>query len=212
MKNLWQIIKGFFAALFVTPVYMQPVEIVANRVRIKFRDVAFPYRMGAGFPGDVNRAHPFSVEPCLQNATTPATLYGQAVLADTVGATNTVRMFGAGDSSVTDMYGVTVRPFPLQAATAPGSFGQQQLSDVTTPPGSGFPIDVLRMGYIMVKLNTGQTSPTKGATVYVRTAATSGNNVQGGFETAASTSATLSSRYTYNGPADANGNVEICIR
>jgi hypothetical protein len=193
------------------------MNVIRNKKRrvIFFRDVAIQFRMQAGFAGDVNRTHPASIEPALLNATTPPTAFGQAVLADTAGPTNTVRMLGSGDASVTDIYGITVRPFPVQASSTPGNYGATGTASApfgTAGPPALFPVDVLRAGYIMVQLNPTQASPTKGATVYVRTGATSGNNIQGGFETTASTSATLSSRYTYNGPADASGNVEICIR
>ena len=180
---------------------------------VKFRDtaqMAFQYRMPAGFAGDVNRTHPFSVEPCMQHPTTPATAFGQAVLVDT--ATNAVRPLVAADSTATEIYGITVRPFPFQQAAAAGPYGQQLFTDATPVPGAGNTIDVLRWGYIMVQLNPAQTQPKKGGAVFVRAAATSGNNIQGGFESAASTSASLSARYTYNGPGDANLVCEICIR
>lgn len=181
--------------------------------RCKFRDVAFQFRMGAGFAGDVNRTHPASIEPCLQNILTPATAYGQAVLADVAGGTNTVRAFGAGDAAATLAYGVTVRPFPSQAAA--GSTNAQMGLGAAAMPATG-PIDVLRSGYILAQLNPGQASPTKGQAVMVQTAATQivgGNTLtQGMFMTAATVAvATLDGRYTYNGPADANGIVEIAF-
>ena len=180
-------------------------------IRAKVRDVAYGFRMGAGFPGDVNRTHPANIEPCLQSATLPATLYGQAVLTD---AANGVRPFGAGDAAVTLAYGVTVRPFPQQALTA-GAFGAAALG-AAVPPGSGNEIDVLRAGYIMAQLNPGQASPIKGQAVLVQTAVTgvTGGNLltQGNFMTAATVAcATLDGRFTYNGPADPNGVVEIAF-
>ena len=36
-----------------------------NKTRQKTRDVAFTFRMGAGFAGDVNRTHPASIEPVM---------------------------------------------------------------------------------------------------------------------------------------------------
>ena len=171
--------------------------------------VAFPFRMGAGFPGDVNRGHPASIEPCLIDPTNPPTAYGQAVL--TVTASNGVRVFAAGDTGVTSIWGVTVRPFPIQASTGTayggGAFG------AATPPTTGA-IDVVRSGYVMAKLPTGAAAVTKGAAVFVWCAANSGNHVQGGFESSASggnTAALDATKYQFNGPADANGNVEISI-
>lgn len=184
-------------------------------IRAKARDVAFAFRMGAGFAGDVNRTHPANIEPALQNATTPVPLYGMPVLADTAGATDTVRPFAAGDAAVTIAYGVAVRPFPQQQAVAATQFGAAALG-ASAPPGAGNEIDVLRAGYVMAQLNPGQANPTKGQAVLVQTAVTqvvAGNTLtQGQFMTAATVAcATLDGRFTYNGPADANGVVEIAF-
>jgi hypothetical protein len=67
------------------------------------------------------------------------------------------------------------------------------------------------MGYISAKLNTGVAQ--KGGAVFIWVAATSGAHIQGGFEVAASGGNTcaLDESYSFNGPADANGNVEISI-
>lgn len=184
-------------------------KMLIKGVAAAVRDAAFQFRMGAGYPGDVNRTHPASISPELQCVLTPSTAYGQAVVADTAGATNTVRPFGAGDAALTVLWGITVRPFPTQQAAsaslgAPASFG------AATPPATG-PIDVLRAGYIMVQLNPGQASPKKGDAVLVQTQATVSTSLQGGFMTAATyTCATLDARYKYNGPADSSGVVEVC--
>ncbi len=177
--------------------------------RMKFNDVAFQYRMGAGFPGDINRAHPFSAAATLVDASAPPTLYGQAVLIDAT--TQGARPYAAGDASDTVLstpYGAVVRPFPIQQQSAT-NFGAIALG-VGAPPVSGV-IDVLQAGYIMVQLNTGVTAPVKGGRVYIWCAATSGNHLQGGYETAASSGNTveLDTRFTYNGGVDAAGVAEI---
>jgi hypothetical protein len=177
--------------------------------RAKTRDVAFPFRMGAGFPGDVNRTHPASIEACLIDASAPPTAYGQAVVTDAT--TNGVRPVAAGDSAITAVWGFTVRPFPIQASTG-GSFGAAAIG-AATPPTVGA-IDVCRSGYMMSVLNVGSAQPTKGAPVYIWYAATSGNHIQGGLETQNTGGSTLQldpNRYSFNGPADANGNVEVCV-
>lgn len=185
------------------------MKTLIKGVAAAVRDAAFTFRMGAGFPGDVNRTHPANIEPCLQCVATPATAYGQAVLADTAGNTNTVRPFAASDSAVTLAYGISVRPYPAQQATS-ASLGAPAAFGAATPPATGV-IDVLRAGYIMVQLNPGQASPTKGDAVLVQTQATVSTSLQGGFMTAATyTSATLDGRFTYNGPADSAGVVEVC--
>ena len=66
----------------------------------------------------------------------------------------------------------------------------------------------------MGKIPAGSTQPVKGGAVFVWCAATSGSHIQGGFESVASggnTAALDTTRYQFNGPADANGNVEVCI-
>lgn len=183
--------------------------VFMGRRRTRDSGTAFAFRMGAGFPGDVNRGHPASIEPTLIDASAPPTAFGQAVLVDAT--TDGVRPFAAGDTAVTIIWGITVRPFPFQqqAATNYGAIG----FGAAAPPTSG-EIDVLRAGYIMgTALPAGSAAVSKGSAVYVWCAASSGAHIQGGFESAAtggSTAALDVSRYQFNGPADANGNVEIC--
>jgi hypothetical protein len=147
------------------------------RTRARTCDAAFPFRMGAGFPGDVNRTHPFSVEPVLVDPATPPLIYGQAVLAS--GAGNDVRPFAAGDAAVTKIWGTLVRPFPMQQSSG-SNFGQADLG-TAVPPATGV-ADVLRSGYMIVKIPAGQ-AVLKGGAVFVRVAA----------------------------PAGAAGNVELCV-
>lgn len=170
--------------------------------------VAFPFRMGAGFPGDVNRGHPASIEPVLIDANAPPTAYGQPTIVDPT--TNGVRPFAAGDTAVTVTWGITVRPFPIQASSGT-SYGGAAFG-TATPPTSGM-LDVLRSGYIMAVLPTGSSAVSKGSPVFVWCTASSGNHVQGGIEASVSggnTAALDPNRYQFNGPADAGGNVEIC--
>jgi len=175
--------------------------------RMKTQDVAFGFRMGAGFAGDVNRTHPASIEPVLNNVTTPVTAFGQPVLIDT--ATQSARPFAAADQSdsIAAGYGVAVRPYPYQQMTA-SNFGEATIGAGAVQAGA---IDVLRSGYIMVKLAAGGT-PKKGQPVYVWSAATSGNHIQGGVEAAFTTTKTTELlNATFNGSPDASGNVEIAF-
>lgn len=172
--------------------------------RFKTRDVAFGYRMGAGFPGDVNRKHPASIEPCLVYATQPPKLFGGAVLAS--GSNNAVRQPQAGDTSVTTIYGVLVRPYPYQPDAA-SAYGAVDIG-AAVPPVTG-ECDVLRGGYIMTKCVG---TPNKGSPCYLWVAADSGSHKQGYFETSASAGNTvLLTNAQFNGPPDANGNVEIFV-
>lgn len=172
--------------------------------------VAFQYRMGAGFPGDVNRTHPASILPCLVDASAPPTLFGQAVLVDptTQGVRPVVTADGTG---ITDIFGVTVRPYPFQqqAATNYGAVG----FGAGTPPEPGA-IDVLRAGYIMIQLNNYAADPSvKAGAVFIWVAASSGQHVMGGFEAEASggNTAALSPRYFFNSSPDANGITELGV-
>ena len=176
-----------------------------KKIRAKARDAAFQFRMGAGFPGDVNRTHPATIEPVMPNATTPPTAYGQAVLIASDGIT--VRPYTVGD--ITTMpWGVTVRPFPFQQASG-SNFGAAAFGAAT--PGVTI-MDVLRSGYIMATVPAGQTV-VKGGTVYMWTAASSGAHVQGGFEATnpGGSGIALGSFVTFNGAADSSGNVELCF-
>jgi hypothetical protein len=178
--------------------------------RQRTRDVAFAFRMGAGFPGDVNRGHPASIEPVLIDAAAPPTAYGQPVLVDPT--TDGVRPFTTTDTAITSIWGVTVRPFPMQASTGTAYGGAA--FGAATPPTSGA-LDVLRSGYIMsTALPAGSAIVSKGSPVFVWCAASSGAHIQGGIEAAAvggSTAALDPNRYQFNGPADALGNVELSI-
>lgn len=174
-----------------------------NKIRMKVKDVAFAFRMGAGFAGDVNRTHPVSIEPCLIDTTLPPTAYGQAVLLDAT--SHNVRRWNTGDAAGA-AFGVTVRPYPTQQASA-SNFGEATLG-AATPPVTGI-MDIMRSGYIMVNLPFGG-SPVKGGTVYVRVAATSGNHIIGSFEAASDGSNNVAlTGCIFNGSPDANGNVEI---
>lgn len=177
-------------------------------VRMKVADVAFTYRMGAGFPGDVNRTHPASISANLVDTTDYPTLYGNPVVYTSA---NKVRKIKASDQSNTvDLRpaGLVVRPYPTQQSTA-SNYGQADLGNAA-PPVTGI-VDVLTKGFAMVKLNTGVAAPVKGGRIFVWAAATSGSHIQGGYETqySAGNTVQLDASYLYNGPADANGVVEV---
>ena len=179
---------------------------VIHRGRMSAIDVAFGYRMPAGFAGDVNRTHPASIEPCLLDGTAPPTFYGQAVVVDP-GSQGVRRIGAVDDTALTDIYGVTVRPYPIQ----------QQTGGMSAPFGAGAiptaqPVDVLKSGYIMVPVLG---TPVKGGVVYVWAKPASGNHVPGGFEAAASAGNTIAlpvNSYTFNGGPDAGGICEVIIR
>lgn len=177
-----------------------------NIKRARTTDVAFTFRMGAGFPGEVNRTHPASILPSIQHASTPVAGYGYACLYDS--ATNSVRNAVAGDTAVTKIDGISVRPYPTQQHSASGLFAPATFGSAT-PPTTGA-IDVMEDGFAMVKVASG--TPQKKGAVFVWVAASSGVHVQGGFETAASAgnTAAIANAY-YTGGVDSAGVAEIQV-
>lgn len=176
-----------------------------RKVRARTLDVAFTYRMGAGFAGEINRTHPFSAVPSLQDATNPVTRYGNAVVYNSAG--NSARNPIAGDTGITKIAGMAVRPYPTQQHSASG-FGAQATFGVAAPPTTGI-IDVLEMGFGLVPIVG---TPTKNGAVFVWVAANSGNHVQGGFETAASAGNTAAiTNAVFTGGVDSTGVGEIKV-
>lgn len=175
--------------------------------RAYVRDAAaFPFRMGATVPGTVNRTHPFTIEGCLADAGTPPTAFGQPVVVDTGGG---VRPLVAGDSGLTAIYGITVRPYPFQQQ-ATTNYGSTAFGDGA--PATDQAVDVLRSGYITGRLG-GTAVAAKGGAVFVWVAADSGAHKQGYFEAEATGGSTiaLDAKTTFNGPADANGFAEVAF-
>lgn len=172
-------------------------------------DHNFQYRMGAGFSGDVTRAHPSAtIEPNRQSPTNPILAYGFACLIET--ATGAVRQVAAGDSALTNIYGIAVRMYPGQASPPPSTpFAQQVLGYAVAPPGNQ-PIDILRAGYIDVLVNG---APVRGGAVFVWVAASAAPHIQGGFEAAATAGSTIAiaGNTTYNSSPDASGIVELAF-
>lgn len=151
---------------------------------------AYLERMPAGIPGDVTRKGDCTLEPGVIGAT--AIPYGAPVkIAD-----GKLVALAEGDDA-SDLYGFLARPYPTQSAdndSGPGS----------APSGSVR--DVLRRGYINVKLASGTAA--KSGVVYVRVAADTGKAV-GDIETALVADETVAITAQFMGPADANGITEI---
>lgn len=169
-------------------------------------DVAFQYRMGAGFTGDVNRTHPFTVEPCAVDPTSPPLFYGQAVVIDAT--SHLVRRVLDGDDALTNIYGIAVRPYPFQDAVAV-NYGAVGIGAAIPPTKQ--PIDVLRAGYIMAVMHG---VPNKGDPVYVWADPDGGGEIAGQFTTtttAGSTIGPLPGQTTYQGGVDSSGVGEVAF-
>lgn len=199
------ILRAALGSKLIRPLFtIQGDKDVVFLGRHRTTDVAFTYRMGAGFSGDVNRTHPFSVEGCLINVTDPPTFYGQAVVADA--ATNSIRAVKDGDHDLTAIYGIAVRPYPTQQQTG----GMSASIGGAVPPASGV-IDVLRFGYVMAQLFG---TPAKGGSVYVWADAAGGGELPGQLTTtttAGSTIGPLTGSSSFNGPPDASGVGEVYL-
>jgi hypothetical protein len=169
---------------------------------------SFTYRMGAAFPGDVNRSHPASIEPVLNDKTLPVLKPGMAAMINS--AKTGVRQAGTADTVASALYGIAVRAFPMQDPGSAGVFGAVD-EGVSSLPKDDV-IDVCRDGYIMVQLPVGATCG-KGDPVWVWIAVSGSGHVQGQFEVVSATTSTMSVlNATYNGPPDANGFAEVIIR
>ncbi len=181
----------------------------AGYTRDGFDPMAFQFRMGAGFFGEVNRTHPFTVEPGLMDATYPVVAYGQAVMLTALGRVRSV--LAADQGASTDVYGFAVRPFPFNDPGTSAPYGAQSLGGFTSPIPNQ-PIDVLRSGYMLTYVNG---TPVKGNPVYVWAAATASPHYLGFLEAAATGGDTFeitgNDKTTFNGPPDANGCGEIAF-
>jgi len=193
---------------------------------------AFTYRMGAGSPGDVTRAHPASIRPFLNDATgsNPSTYFGQALLFH--GATNTVRAVDHTDDSAKGgttvaIAGISVRAYPTQDSGSGETFGAAAYGAGGPTPSSV--VDTLTQGSILVQQNVpGGTYASGslagyqvlGGPVYVRVTAgtiagwTTSMPV-GGFEvypdvTTSANQMTVANAY-WNGPPDSFGVAEIIL-
>ena len=157
---------------------------------------AITYRMPSGIPGAVTRTQGATIEPQLFDSAAPFVGYG---LPAKFGAGGKLAPITTGDAAAA-IKGILVRPFPTTSS--------QDGVGVSTPPTSGVG-NLLRRGYINVKLN-GATASAKEGAVYVRVAAAAAGKPIGGIEAAAdSTNTIVMTGATFTGPADADGNVEI---
>lgn len=162
--------------------------------------VAFLYRMDVGYPGAVNRMHDATVQAELLNPTTPPLGYGTMLVMDA--ATGTVRPPLAADTVAT-FSGFYVRPYPRQSnLNINDPLGQ------ATPPSTGIG-DVLKRGFMTVKLNAASPAVVKGQPIGVFIGAPTAGNPAGGVTGAAPGATVLAIPGTFTGPADANGMTEI---
>lgn len=158
--------------------------------------VAIISRMPAGFVGQITRDDSKTIVAEIVDSSTPPTVYGSFVKL----VSGKLQPIASGDAASV-VYGLLPQPFPVQASAVVSA-----LDTAATPPSSGV-ADVLRRGFIAVKLAQG-TAAKKGQ-VYVRVTAASGKYV-GDIETAADSGNCVAvTGAFFTGAADANGVVEV---
>lgn len=163
--------------------------------------VAFQYRMDAGYPGAINRAHDATIQAeVMDNTGVPAT-YGLML---TMG-TNGVRAPVASDTAAM-FSGLYVRPYPTAGGSVSNAVNDPL--SVSTPPGIGH-ANVMKRGYMAVKLNAASPAVVKGQAVGIFIGTASAGNPAGGVTGAAPGATVLAIPAKFVGPADANGITEI---
>jgi hypothetical protein len=156
---------------------------------------AILFRMPSGIPGDISRQSQATVEPGIFDSAFPFASYGIPVKK----VSGKIRPVASGDAA-TVIIGLLVRPYPTVSSQDPVG--------TSTPPQTTAVGDVLRRGYMTVKLNAGTAS--KDSQVYVRVAAAAAGKPIGGIEAVADSTNTVAiTTASFMGAADASGNVEI---
>ena len=158
---------------------------------------AFITRMPAGIAGDVTRREHADIEPQVMDTDYPVLRYGEPVkMVD-----GEIRPITTGDD-INDIYGFGCRAYPVQNSS------NEALGAATPPTNLHF--DVLRRGYMTVKVQDG--TPVKNASVFVRTVAADDPTAQpiGGLECASDGGDCFEiTNAKFMGEADSDGNVEI---
>ncbi|HRU78465.1 MAG TPA: hypothetical protein P5214_08750 [Rectinema sp.] len=158
---------------------------------------AFITRMPAGIAGDVTRREHADIEPQVMDTDYPVLRYGEPVkMVD-----GKIRPITT-DDDIDDIYGFGCRAYPIQTSS------NEALGTGTPPTNLHF--DVLRRGYMTVKVQDG--TPVKNASVFVRTVAASDPVAQpiGGLECDSDGGDCFEiTNAKFMGEADSDGNVEI---
>ena len=158
---------------------------------------AFITRMPAGIAGDVTRREHADIEPQVMDTDYPVLRYGEPVkMVD-----GKIRPITT-DDDIDDIYGFGCRAYPIQNSSS-------EAIGTATPP-TNLHFDVMRRGYMTVKVQDG--TPAKNASVFVRTVAADDPTAQpiGGLECASDGGDCFEiTNAKFMGEADSDGNVEI---
>lgn len=161
-------------------------------------DNTFLYRMSAGIAGAISRPQDLTVEPQTLNSAKAFATYG---LAGKFSAGKFVPIEAADTAAV--VVGIYVRPYPT--ASQPDKVRQ-------IGTGYNFAGDCMKRGYVTVNLGADASAVALGGEVYMRVATPSDTSPLGAFLAAADGENTVQiTNAFFNGPGDANGNIELAF-
>ncbi|END3402355.1 hypothetical protein ABL137_001392 [Klebsiella pneumoniae] len=161
-------------------------------------DNTFLYRMPAGIAGAISRPQDLTVEPQTLDSAKAFAAYG---LAGKFSAGKFVPIEAADTASV--VVGIYVRPYPT--ASQPDKVRQ-------IGTGFNFAGDCMKRGYVIVNLGVDASSVALGGAVYMRVATPTASSPLGAFLAAADGANTVQiTNAFFNGPGDANGNIELAF-
>lgn len=161
-------------------------------------DNTFLYRMPAGIAGAISRPQDLTVEPQTLDSAKAFAAYG---LAGKLSAGKFVPIEAADTAAV--VVGIYVRPYPT--ASQPDKVRQ-------IGTGFNFAADCMKRGYVTVNIGVDASSVALGGTVFMRVATPTASSPLGAFLAAADDTNTVQLTNAYfNGPGDANGNIELAF-
>ena len=156
------------------------------------------YRMSSGIAGAISRPQDLTVEPQTLDSAKAFAAYG---LAGKFSAGKFVPIEAADTAAV--VVGIYVRPYPT--ASQPDKVRQ-------IGTGYNFAGDCMKRGYVTVNLGADASAVALGGEVYMRVATPSDASPLGAFLAAADGENTVQLTNAYfNGPGDANGNIELAF-
>lgn len=161
-------------------------------------DNTFLYRMPAGIAGAISRPQDLTVEPQTLDSAKAFAAYG---LAGKFSAGKFVPI--EADDTAAVVVGIYVRPYPT--ASQPDKVRQ-------IGTGFNFAGDCMKRGYVIVNLGVDASSVALGGDVYMRVATPTASSPLGAFLAAADGANTVQiTNAFFNGPGDANGNIELAF-
>lgn len=163
-----------FVKIFLKLTKPKLVRIAIPKGKFRTCDVSYTLQAPTGVQGDISRADETSVEPAMLIQSGSPLAFAQSFGIPLVYASGGVTQYQTSNVAA-DFAGVLVRQ-------APGIAGSIA-SDASFSPSVPNPVQVQGMavrGYVNVICQYG--TPVRGGIVYIRTAATSGSRLLGGFE------------------------------